>query len=401
MRVAYFDCATGASGDMILGALVDAGVAPDALRAALSSLPLRGWQLDVQRVQRTGLAATHVRVLHEDAQPQRRLPDILDILSRSGLPDVDRERAARVFRALAEAEARVHGISPEAVHFHEVGAVDAIVDVTGTAVALRLLGIEQVYVSPLPLGSGTVRTAHGLLPVPAPATLELLTAARAPIRASADEPPAELITPTGAALLTTLGRFERPAMRLTGSGTGAGGRDLPDRPNVLRVLVGETEAAINTRSMVVLETNIDDMPAELFGHALDQLFAAGAADVWFTPIQMKKNRPATMLSVLCRPEQESIMVDLLLRETSTLGVRARDVRRYETERERFEFASSLGSAAVKVKRLAGEPPRVAPEYEVCRALATRTGLPLLEVYRIVTTEAEAALRDSAQEISET
>jgi uncharacterized protein (TIGR00299 family) protein len=401
MRVAYFDCVSGASGDMILGALVDAGVAPDALCTELASLPLDGWQLEVQRVRRAGLAATRVRVRADEAQPPRRLADILDILDRSGLPGADREQAARVFRALAEAEARVHGIAPDAVHFHEVGAVDAIIDVTGAVVALRLLGVEQVYVSPLPLGGGTIRTEHGLLPAPAPATVALLTAARAPVRAGADEPAVELVTPTGAALLTALGRFERPAMRLTESGVGAGGRDLPDRPNVLRVLLGETEAADRVRSMVVLETNIDDMPAELFGHALELLFAAGAADVWFTPIQMKKNRPATMLSVLCRPEQEGAMVDLLLRETSTLGVRARDVRRYEAERERFEFASSLGPAAVKVKRLPGEPPRVAPEYDVCRALAARSGLPLLEVYRIITAEAEAALRHSVQEISDT
>lgn len=401
MRVAYFDCVSGASGDMILGALVDAGVAPDALRAELAALPLSGWQIEVERVLRAGLAGTRVHVRSSGPQPHRRLADILAIVERSGLPTADQERARRVFRALAEAEARVHGIAPEEVHFHEVGAVDAIIDVIGAVVALRLLGIEQVYVSPLPLGSGTVRTAHGALPVPAPATLALLTAARAPLRPGMDEPAVELVTPTGAALLTVLGRFERPAMRLTGSGMGAGGRDLPDRPNVLRVLLGETETAPFVRPMVVLETNIDDMPAELFGHALDRLFAAGAVDVWFTPIQMKKNRPATMLSVLCRPEQEATLVDLLLHETSTLGVRVREVRRYEAARERFEFPSSLGPAVVKVKRLAGEPPRVAPEYDVCRILAARSGLPLLEVYRIITSEALAALTRSGQEISET
>jgi hypothetical protein len=401
MRVAYFDCVSGASGDMILGALVDAGVAPDALRAELTALPLSGWQIEVDRVLRAGLAGTRVRVHADNAQPPRRLPDILDILDRSGLPTADRERAARVFRTLAEAEARVHGIAPEEVHFHEVGAVDAIIDVIGAVVALRLLGVDQVYVSPLPLGSGTVRTAHGSLPVPAPATLALLTAARAPLRSGTDEPAVELVTPTGAALLTALGRFERPAMRLMGSGTGAGGRDLPDRPNVLRVLLGETETAPLVRPMVVLETNIDDMPAELFGYALERLFAAGAVDVWFTPIQMKKNRPATMLSVLCRPEQEAALVDLLLHETSTLGVRVREVQRYEAAREQFEFQSSLGPAVVKVKRLAGEPPRVAPEYDVCRALAARSGLPLLEVYRIITSEALATLTRSGQEISET
>jgi len=229
------------------------------------------------------------------------------------------------------------------------------------------------------------------LPVPAPATLELLTAAGAPLRPGTGEPRMELVTPTGAAILTTLGRFERPAMTLSRSGTGAGGRDLPDRPNVLRVWLGETDTREAVRTMLLAETNVDDMPGELFGHALERLFAAGAADVWFTPIQMKKDRPAVMLSALCRPELEEAVVAALLRETTTLGVRVREVRRHEAARERFDFASTLGPATVKVKRLPDEPPRVAPEYDVCRALAAASGLPLIEVYRIVTAEALAAL----------
>jgi uncharacterized protein (TIGR00299 family) protein len=392
MRIAYFDCFSGASGDMILGALVDTGLSLDDLRAALAALPLTGYRLEAERVTRAGMAATRVHVHRDDTpQPRRTLADVLDILAHSTLPDEDRRQAERIFRALAAAEGRVHGVDAGDIHFHEVGAVDAIVDVSGAVAGLRLLGIERVYVSPLPLGSGTVRAEHGVLPVPAPATLELLAAAGAPLRPGAGEPAMEMVTPTGAAILTTLGTMERPAMRLARIGVGAGGRDLPDRPNVLRVWLGESTERPGMRTMMLAETNVDDMPGELFGHAMARLFAAGAADVWFTPIQMKKDRPAVMLSVLCRPELEEAVVAALLRETTTLGVRVREVRRYEAERERFDFPSTLGPATVKVKRLLDQPPRVAPEYEVCRTLAERSGLPLLEVYRIVTAEALAAL----------
>jgi uncharacterized protein (TIGR00299 family) protein len=239
------------------------------------------------------------------------------------------------------------------------------------------------------LGHGEGRGSHGALPLPAPATLELIARARAPI-VEGEGPRGELVTPTGAALLTTLGRFERPAMRVDKVGYGAGGRDPEGRPNVLRVWLGETEPA--GKRMRLIETNIDDMSPELLAYTQEALMSAGAADVWFTAIQMKKSRPATMLSVLCQDALESALVALLLRETSTLGVRVRDISRYEAEREAFEFDSSLGPAAVKVKRLPGEPPRVSPEYEVCRRIALERGLPLSEVYRIVTAEAEARFR---------
>ena len=390
-RVAYFDCFSGASGDMVLGALLDAGLSFEALRDEVEklALPPGAFELQVNRVQRAGFAATKLDVIVTEPPRHRSLAEVLDVVRRSTLPETDRERISGVFQALAEAEAKVHGSSVEAVELHEVGAVDALVDVTGAVAGLRLLDVQEVYVSALPLGRGETTGRHGVLPLPAPATLELIARAQAPI-ADGEGPRGELVTPTGAALLTTLGRFQRPAMRIDTVGYGAGGRDPADRPNILRVWLGETEPA--GKRLRLIETNIDDMTAELLAYTQEALMAAGAADVWFTPIQMKKSRPAVMLSVLCQEPLESQMVTLLLRETSTLGVRVRDVSRYEAERDVFEFESSLGPAAVKVKRLPGEAPRVAPEYEVCRRIAQEKSLPLAEVYRIVAAEAEQKLR---------
>ena len=390
--IAYLDCFSGVSGDMLLGALVDAGVAPDALRAELAKLSLGGYHLDIEKTQRADLAATRVSVVLEEAkQPHRRLPDILSLIERAALPPDDRERGARVFRRLADAEARVHGCEPDAVEFHEVGAVDAIVDVLGAIAGLRLLGVERLYCSPLPAGGGTARGAHGELPVPAPATLALLADAGAPIAAGPDGD-MELITPTGAAIVTALARFERPAMAVRAVGYGAGARDPERRPNALRLWLGE--ALSQPATMLLIETNIDDMSAELFGYAQERLFAAGAADVWFMPVQMKKNRPGVLLSVLCAVEREHDVVEALLRETSTLGVRVREIARHEAARETFEFESSLGPAAVKVKRLPGLT-AVAPEYEACARIARERGLPLAEVYRTVQREAEARLAEGS------
>jgi uncharacterized protein (TIGR00299 family) protein len=385
-RIAYLDCLSGISGDMLLGAFVDAGLDVDALRAELASLPLRGYRIDAKRTQRAGLAATTVDVrLEEAAQPHRRLPDVLGVIEGSALPAEDKERASNVFRKLADAEAKVHGSEPEAVDFHEVGAVDAIVDVTGAVVGLRLLGIEDLYCSALPAGGGSMRGAHGRLPVPAPATLALLAEAGAPLAAGPD-PEFELVTPTGAAIVATLARFERPAMTVDAVGYGAGGRDLEDRPNVLRVWLGE--AIVDRRAgMLLIETNIDDMNPEVYGYVQERLFAAGAADVWFTPIQMKKNRPGVLLSALCSPEREADVANVILAETSTLGLRVQQVARHEAQRDVLEFESSLGPAAVKVKRLPGGAPAVAPEYEPCARIARERGLPLLEVYRLVQDEA--------------
>ncbi len=386
-RTAYLDCFSGISGDMLLGALVDAGLDTSSLRDELARLRVEGWSLRTEQVRRAGLTATKAHIdLSETRQPHRRLPDIVSIIGGSSLHEADKQHALDVFRRLADAEARVHGAVPEQIDFHEVGALDAIVDIVGGVVGLRLLGIEQLYCSALPVGGGTVRGAHGALPVPAPATLELIAMANAPLAASSGDRPMEMVTPTGAALVTTLARFERPSMHLATVGYGAGGRDPEGWPNVLRLWLGDAIEPARP-AMLLVETNIDDMNPEIYGYVQEKLFAAGAADVWFQSIQMKKNRPGVMLSVLCSADREDAITAVLLRETSTLGVRVSTISRHEAERETFEFASSLGPATVKVKRLPGEPPRVAPEYEACRRLAEARGLPLAEVYRIVAREA--------------
>ena len=385
-HIAYLDCFSGVSGDMLLGALLDAGVPLEEMRAELVKLPLAGYSLEAKRVTKGGLAAVQAVVEVQEPPAPRALADVTDVIDKSSLPLADRERGIAVFRRLAEAEAAVHGETVETVHLHDVGAVDAIVDVMGTVVGLRLLGVEALYCSPLPVGEGWAEGQHGTLPLPAPAALELLARAGAPLRA-AGVGQGELVTPTGAAIATTLASFERPEMVLERIGYGAGSRDLPDWPNVLRLWLGQG-AAQGTRPMVLLETNVDDMTGEMLGYVLEKLLAQGAADAWLTPVQMKKGRPGVVLSVICAEAQEEALARLLLRETSTLGVRVRPVHRWQAEREVVEFESSLGPAAVKVKRLPDEAPRVAPEYEDCKRLAEASGLPLAEVYRVVQTEGE-------------
>ena len=344
-------------------------------------------------MKRAGIAATHAVVDVRDEQPARTLEDVLRIVADARLPDADKERAAAVFRRLAEAEAKVHGETVEAVHLHDVGAVDAIVDVVGAVAGLRMLGAERLYCSPLPLGEGEVSGPHGVLPVPAPATLACCGIGqpgqgwcRCPTRRRG-----ELVTPTGAAIVTTLATFERPEMTVERVGYGAGTRDPEDRPNVLRLWLGEADVDRATRPMLLIETNIDDMTPEMLAYVQAKLLAEGAADAWLTPVTMKKGRGAVVLSVICSEADEERVARLLLRETSTLGVRVRPVHRWEAEREVLEFESSLGPAAVKVKRLPGERPQIAPEYEAAARLAEAKGLPIAEVYRIVEAEARERL----------
>jgi uncharacterized protein (TIGR00299 family) protein len=370
---------------MLLGAMLDAGLPLEDLRTTLSGLPLDGWWLNATKVKRAGIAATHAVVDVSDEQPARTLEDILHIVADARLPESDKQRAAAIFRRLAEAEAKVHGETIEGVHLHDVGAVDAIVDVVGVVAGLRMLGADRVYCSPLPLGSGEVSGPHGVLPVPAPATLELVSSAKTQVRAT--DVRGELVTPTGAAIVTTLATFERPEMTVEQVGYGAGTRNLEGRPNVLRLWLGEAEAGRGARPMLLLETNIDDMTPEMLAYVQAKLIVEGAADAWLSPVTMKKGRAAVVLSALCHEADEERIVRLLLRETSTLGVRVRPVHRWEAEREVLQFESSLGPAAVKTKRLPGEPPRFAPEYESARALAESSGLPIAEVYRIVEREA--------------
>jgi len=390
LRIGYLDCFSGLSGDMILGALVDCGLPLDRLAAELAKLPLTGYQLSSEPARRGIITGTRVTVTLEDGPQQRRnLKDVLDIIERANISQEQKERSTFIFHRLAEAESKVHRVPKEEVHFHELGAVDAIVDIVGAVVGLELLGIEALFSAPLPTGGGTVDTEHGTIPVPAPATLELIASARAPLRPHVSPDLGELVTPTGAAIATSLAVFQCPAFTLERVGYGVGAREIPTMPNVLPLWVGETSP--EQGQLLLLETNIDDMTAELHGYVMERLFEHGALDVWFTPIQMKKNRPAVMLSVLAPTEAQGILVETMLRETSTLGVRVQRLERHQCEREMVPFESSLGRVLTKVKLFHGKRTGVSPEFEDCRRLAQEHGLPLQEVYRIVTSEAGAQL----------
>jgi hypothetical protein len=375
---------------MILGALLDCGLSLDLLTAELAKLPLTGYRIKAQPARRGIITGTQVTVtLEENVPEQRNLKEILNLVERSTLSEKAKERSALIFERLAKAEAKVHSLPVDEVHFHEVGAIDAIVDVVGAAIGLELLGIEALFCSPLPSGSGTAETHQGIIPVPAPATLELVASSGAPIRPTPSPGLGELVTPTGAAIVTTLASFDSPTFSLHRIGYGVGARELATIPNVLPLWLGEMTE--EERQLMLFETNIDDMSPELYGYVLERLFERGAVDVWFTPIQMKKNRPAVMLSVLASAEVEGQIVETILRETSTLGVRVQRMARHESAREIVQFDSSLGQVTVKVKLLHGVRIALSPEFEDCRRLAQKHGLPLQEVYRIITAEASAQL----------
>lgn len=387
MRIAHFDCFAGVSGDMILGALLDAGVEPDVWQGELSKLNLSGYELKIDRVQKQGIAAIAVRVLLGEESPKRHLAEIEELITTSQLPTEVKEMSVEVFRRLAVAEARVHGTTPDRIHFHEVGGIDAIIDIVGAVVGLRLLGVEEIYASTLPLGHGFVDCAHGRLPLPAPATIELLQGV--PVLSRDVE--GELVTPTGAAILTTMaeGFGPFPPMTVEKIGYGAGQRDFPF-PNLLRLLVGITSPTLDARmeTLTLLEANIDDLNPEFYGHLMERLFTAGALDVYLTPVQMKKNRPGVLLSVTCPPAQAEALAALVFAETTTIGLRRQEVQRWALARERVEVETSCGTVGVKVARLSGRVVTASPEYEDCRCLALESGVPLKEVYAA----AEAALR---------
>ncbi|HEY7984831.1 MAG TPA: nickel pincer cofactor biosynthesis protein LarC [Ktedonobacterales bacterium] len=389
--VAYVDCFSGISGDMLLGAVLDAGASLELVRAGLATLPLTGYALVTAPASAHGLRGTAARVRLDDQPAEHRdLAAIEAIIHAGALPARARDRALRVFQRLAAAEAHVHGIPVAQVRFHEVGAVDAIVDIVGTALALEDVGVDELFCSELPLTSGRVRSAHGALPVPAPATVELLKGTAARWRPLAAEH--ELVTPTGAAVVAALARFELPALRITRVGHGFGQRELP-WANCVRVLVGETDepagAALDETDVIaVLETNVDDMTGEELGWLMERLFAAGALDVTFAPIQMKKQRPATQVSVLASAERATEFAALLLRESTTLGVRVSASRRYTARRRSERIATPLGEAAVKLKLEGTHVVDVSVEYESARALAASAGLPL----RAVIAQVEHAAR---------
>jgi uncharacterized protein (TIGR00299 family) protein len=396
MRLLYFDCIGGISGDMALGALVDAGADPGEVRSALASLPLEPFSVEFEETDAGGIRATRARVRSEAAGVIRTFASIRRLLDEAALPDAARELAQRMFHRLAVAEAAVHGRDVEQVTFHEIGAVDSVVDIAGTALAITMLDVDRSFASPVPTGMGMMRSEHGAMPIPAPAVVELLRGA--PLFSKGV--PVELTTPTGAAILATVaeGYGELPPMHIEAVGYGAGERTL-DFPNVLRVLIGEAADAQRESVSdsgresheVVLETNVDDLNPELYAYVLERLFDEGAQDAWLTPILMKKGRPAVAVSVLCSAEQQDAMREVLYRETGTLGVRASLVAKRMLERTVLDVTTSWGPIRVKVGFLDGRAVTISPEYEDCARAARSSGVAVRKIYEEAGREARGQL----------
>ena len=386
MRIVYFDCFAGISGDMIIGAQLDLGVDLESLKRQLSSLRLGGYEIKSQRVVRGAIAATkfHV-VVDQQQQPVRTLAEIRSMINASSLSQTVKARSISIFERLADAEAKVHGTTRDEVHFHEVGAVDSIIDTVGAMIGFELLDVDRFYCSSLRVGQGSIETEHGLLPIPAPATAELLRGA--PVYAGDIE--GEFVTPTGAAIVATLCEVlgSLPEIKVVNVGYGAGTRDPKGFPNALRLMIGEmneagcsqAEASATSERITVIETNIDDMSPQVCGFVMERAFAAGALDVFVIPAQMKKDRPGILLTVLCKPGDAETMIDLLLRETTTLGVRYYEASRRVLERNIEMVATEFGSIRIKVARDSGRTLHFQPEYEDCARIAIEYGKPLLEI----------------------
>jgi uncharacterized protein (TIGR00299 family) protein len=381
MRLLYFDCFSGAAGDMILGSLIDAGVPLDEVRRALGTLAIQPELVWTERVNRAGVVATKFCVKGEDGgqhgHPHRHLKSVYSLIDGSALSPDGKARAKELFERLGRAEAEIHGTTLDKVHLHEVGALDSIIDIVGSVFALEYLGVEEIVSSPLNVGSGMVQAAHGLYPVPAPATLRLLEGA--PIYSGHEQ--AELVTPTGALLVssyaTTYGPV--PAMRLEKTGYGAGTRDFKDTPNVLRVLVGESDRAASPEPVVVIECEIDDMNPQIFGVLMDRLLAEGALDVFYTPVQMKKNRPGTLLTIIAPPHARERLAALVFTESTSIGVRYREMMRECLDREIVMVETPLGSVRFKIARRGGAILNASPEFDDCARIAAERGVPLKDV----------------------
>lgn len=384
MKTAYFDCFSGISGNMIIGAMLDAGLPPDYLRRELAGLSLGPYELIMQRVDKLGLSAFYfdVNVSHHEHRSHRNLSDILTLLEQSALAPTVKKTAERIFTRLAQAEAKIHNCRPDEVHFHEVGALDAIIDITGAALGLAYFGIEKVIVSPLHVGSGTIRCAHGVMPIPAPATAELLRGL--PIYST--EIKGELVTPTGAAVISALADQSGalPPFASEAVGYGAGSWDLPI-PNVLRLYIGEQTAYVqetgyDTDTSLIIESTIDDMNPQFYPYLMEKLFSAGAADVFFTPIIMKKNRPGILLSVTGSENNRETLLNIIFSESSTIGVRMYPVFRRKLNRSFATVETSSGPVKIKICASGDKIKNIAPEWEDCRKLAYATGRPLKEIY---------------------
>jgi uncharacterized protein (TIGR00299 family) protein len=379
LKTAYLDCFSGISGDMFLGALADAGLDFPAWHSEIGKLKLSGFSVSKRKVKRAGIAGTKLTVKVTAPQPHRNLPAIERLIRKSGISPWAKETALKIFIRLAEAEAAAHGASVDEVHFHEVGAVDSVVDIAGSAIALEMMGIEKIFSSPLNLGSGVVKFSHGTFPVPAPATAELIKG----IPAYSSGTMAELTTPTGAAIATTLaeGFGPMPVMTAAMTGYGAGGRDIPDTPNMLRVFIGDSGGGYGSDTVDVIETNIDDMDPRICGHVMERLLEAGALDVWLTPIIMKKSRPAYTLSVIADAPKTHALTGIIMSETTTFGIRVMRADRQILSRKFLEVKTRSGTVRVKLGLCGGKVLKAVPEYEDARALAIKTGRPLGDILK--------------------
>lgn len=387
MTILYFDCFAGAAGDMILGALLDLGVPIEALRKALGSLAVEGYTVEADRIVKGGISAVKFRV-HEHAlagasgaapaHPHHHLDDIRAAIDRSALSVAGKARAQAMFTRLAAAEAAIHGTRIERVHLHEVGALDSIVDIVGCVFALEHLGVDRVVVSPMNVGGGMVRSAHGVFPVPAPATLRLLGAA--PIYSSGVQ--MEMLTPTGALVLTEFASSygALPPMRVDRVGYGAGDRDLPETPNVVRAVLGTSDEAASAMRVVVMSCEIDDMNPQIFGALMERLHAGGALEVYYQPVQMKKNRPGTQMTIVSRPEHRRQLADLVFTETTTLGVRYQEMDRECLDRETAQLSTPWGEVRVKIARQGGRVVNAQPEFDDVARLAAEHGVPIKDVH---------------------
>ncbi len=381
MKIAYLDCLSGISGDMTLGAMVDAGVPLEQVQAGIDSLGISGLRLAATPVKKHGFRGTKITVEAPPERGHRHLHHIHALIDGSTLSPRQKDLAKRIFDRLGEAEARVHGTTMQKVHFHEVGAADSIADIVGSAIAWDLLGAERLYASPVPTGTGFIEIAHGRVSVPAPATAELLVG----VPLAESRVAAELTTPTGAAILTTLvsGFGPLPAMTIERIGWGAGERDLAEQPNLLRLIVGQASSSVAEpvlESLLLLEANLDDLSGEAIGYCQERLWGAGALDVFTTPIYMKKNRPGVLLSVLCEPDSGEVLEEILFRETTTLGVRRGAVLRRKLPRRTHSVSTRWGQVAGKLVRMPNGETQFSPEFDACRAIAEAEGLPWRQVF---------------------
>ena len=391
MKAAYVNAIGGASGDMLLASLVDCGLDIGALSSALTMIGASGFQLEPRKEDRQGVTGTYLDVRIDQTDNYRRTPsEFIDILKDAPMSEDSKSRCIDVFHLIGEAEGALHGEDPGKVHLHELGTVDTLVDVVGVILGLEMMSIEKVYCSPLPTGSGTVNTQHGVLPVPAPATAYMMAAKDIPCYPPPPHMPStgEMVTPTGMALLASIADFSQPVMNINTIGYGLGTRNPTTYPNVLSFWIGECGASENDNEIILLETNLDDTTGETLGFVQENLLKMGARDVWFTPIQMKKNRPGITLSCLTNGSDKTKMADFILLETSTLGIRVRSVERIEADRSIENFESSFGEVGVKLKKKDGVIVGVSPEYEDCKKVSLELDIPLQRVSALVRQEAE-------------